>query len=193
MPDGMLTPYTKMDALGAFGQGLLSLSQNRKINPNQLLVAPQQPQQQPMPAVAPQSFSGVNESYTLPENGVDDAVARLMRAIGHVESGNKYSIMGPRTRTGDRAYGQYQIMGANIPSWTREVLGYSMTPDEFLQNPQAQDAVARAKLGGYLNRYGNINDAASMWFSGRPFKNNIARDVLGTSVPQYVNMVSQNY
>jgi len=194
MADGLLTPFSRGDALGAFGLGLLNMSQDKPVNPAQALSMwsmnngaknDQTPQAQP--------FQGINPSYTLPMNSTDDAVTRLMRSIGHLESGNRYTELGPRTRTGDRAYGQYQVMGANIPSWTKEVLGVAMTPEQFLQDQSAQDAVARAKLGGYLNKYGNINDAASMWFSGRPYKNNLAKDVLGTSVPQYVATVNRYY
>jgi len=191
----MLSPFSQGDAMSAFGLGLLNLSQDQKVNPAQNLAlwrmfgqnGANNTQSQAQP------FQGTNPSYTLPVNSTDDTVTRLMRSIGHLESGNRYTELGPRTRTGDRAYGQYQVMGANIPSWTKEVLGVEMTPEQFLQNQQAQDAVARAKLGGYLNKYGNINDAASMWFSGRPFKNNQAKDVLGTSVPQYVATVNRYY
>ena len=192
MANGMLTPYTKTDALSSLGFGLLNLLHNNNINPSQLLAlnrvfnAPQQPPNQ-------QQFTGTNPSYVLPMNQTDDAVSRLMNSVAKLESSGNYSALGPATKSGDRAYGMYQVMGSNIPSWTKEVLGYSMTPEQFLASKEAQDAVARAKLGGYLNKYGNINDAASMWFSGRPYKNNMARDVLGTSVPQYVNTVNRYY
>ena len=49
-------------------------------------------------------------------------------AIAKIESGGKYDMLGPVTKTGDRAYGKYQVMGANIPSWTKETLGREMTP-----------------------------------------------------------------
>ena len=71
---------------------------------------------------------------------------RLVYAIREQESDHRYDIRGAKTRSGDRAYGAYQVMGANIPSWTREVLGRSMTPEQFLADKGAQDQVARAKL-----------------------------------------------
>lgn len=119
-------------------------------------------------------------------------VDKLMNAISSVESGGRYDAMGPRTKSGDRAYGRYQVMGNNIPGWTKNALGESLTPDQFLNNPQAQDSVARHYLGQYLDKYGNPQDAASMWFSGRPARNNNSRDILGTSVPQYVNRVTRH-
>lgn len=106
-------------------------------------------------------------------------------AISSIESGGRYGLLGPMTRSGDRAYGRYQVMGANVPSWTREVLGRSMTPQEFLANPQAQDAVFNAKFGNYVQKYGPER-AARAWFAGEGGMNDPnRRDVLGTSVADY--------
>ena len=111
---------------------------------------------------------------------------RYLGALGTIESGNNYSALGPDTGKG-RAYGRYQVMDFNIPVWTKEVLGSPLTPDQFLRDRNAQDAVARAKFGQYVEQYGNPYDAASVWFSGRPMAEaGGASDVTGTSVPQYV-------
>lgn len=109
--------------------------------------------------------------------------------ITKIESGGKYQIVGPATKSGDHAYGRYQIMGNNIPRWTLEVLGKKMTPNEFLNDNNAQDQVFRAKSMQCYAQYGNWADCASMWFSGRPLRNNNAKDVTGTSVPKYVSIV----
>lgn len=112
---------------------------------------------------------------------------RYLNALGTIESSNNYGALGPRTESGNRAYGRYQVMDFNIPSWTQEALGQSMTPDQFLANKEAQDAVARYKFGQYVEKTGNPFDAASMWFSGRPMAQaGESSDVTGTSVPQYV-------
>jgi hypothetical protein len=70
---------------------------------------------------------------------------RIAAAHRQIESNGNYGALGPVVPSGqnrgDRAYGAYQVMGNNIPAWTKETLGYSMTPEEFLHNPQAQDAV----------------------------------------------------
>jgi hypothetical protein len=106
-------------------------------------------------------------------------------AISRIESGGRYDLQGPRTSSGDRAYGKYQVMGENIPQWTRDALGRSMTPSEFLANPQAQDAVFNHRFGGYVNKYGP-GGAARAWFAGEGGMNNPnARDILGTSVDSY--------
>lgn len=111
-------------------------------------------------------------------------------AIASIESSGSggYSAVGPRTKTGDRAYGRYQVMGANIPEWTRAVFGRAMSPQEFLANPEAQDRVFKHRFGGYVQKYGNPADAASAWFTGRPrsASSGQARDALGTSGNQYV-------
>ena len=103
-------------------------------------------------------------------------------AISRIESGGRYDLQGPVTSSGDRAYGKYQVMGENIPQWTRDALGRSMTKEEFLNDPAAQDAVFNHRFGGYVNKYGP-GGAARAWFAGEGGMNNPnARDILGTSV-----------
>lgn len=122
---------------------------------------------------------------TAPTQGYAANIANLSHAVKTVESGGNYQAVGPQTRTGDRAYGAYQVMGANIPQWTKEVLGQSLTPQQFLASTEAQDAVARAKLGQYANKYGP-EGAAKAWFAGEGGMNNPnATDALGTTVSNY--------
>ena len=117
---------------------------------------------------------------------------RYLNALGTIESSNNYGALGPRTESGNRAYGRYQVMDFNIPTWTKEVLGSPLTPQQFLRDRDAQDAVARAKFGQYVEQYGNPYDAASMWFSGRPMeKAGQSADVTGTTVPEYINRFAQ--
>lgn len=110
-------------------------------------------------------------------------------AIASIESAGSggYGALGPMTG-GDRAYGRYQVMGANIPEWTKAALGKSLTPDEFLADKSAQDAVFGHRFGSYLEKYGTPQDAASMWFTGRPAAAGAgAQDVLGTTGQGYVD------
>jgi hypothetical protein len=112
-------------------------------------------------------------------------------AIAGIESGGKYDALGPQTRTGDRAYGKYQVMGANVPEWTKAHLGRSMTPDEFLADPKAQDAVFQGQFGQYAQRHGP-EGAARAWFAGEGGMNDLGRkDQLGTSVGQYGQKFAQ--
>lgn len=111
------------------------------------------------------------------------------KAIQSIESsGGNYSLLGPVTKSGDRAYGAYQVMGNNIPEWTQRHLGRAYTPAEFLQDKDAQDRVFDGQFGSYVDKYGNPQDAASAWFTGGPLSTGANKhDVLGTSGSGYVN------
>lgn len=114
-------------------------------------------------------------------------MAAYRDAIASIESEGSggYKALGPKTKTGDRAYGRYQVMGANIPEWTKAALGKAMTPEEFLADPKAQDAVFDHRFGGYVKKYGP-EKAARAWFGGPGAINKPgAKDVLGTSIAGY--------
>lgn len=112
------------------------------------------------------------------------ALPDFANAIAGIESGGRYDLLGPPTK-GDRAYGKYQVMGANVPEWTRAALGQPLTPEQFLASPEAQDAVFQHRFGQYVQKYGP-EGAAKAWFAGEKGMNNPnARDVLGTSVSGY--------
>lgn len=122
----------------------------------------------------------------------DEDLSYYLRPLAKIESGgekNPYAAIGPATKSGDRAYGKYQIMGANVPSWTKEALGRAMTPQEFLADQKAQEETAKHRFGQYLSQTGAPEEAAAMWFGGPGYKKHAnARDVLGTSIPQYQAM-----
>jgi hypothetical protein len=128
------------------------------------------------------------------EQPVDDRLDRTLGALRRIESGGRYDIVGPASRKGDRPYGAYQVMGANVPSWTEAALGRRMTPEEFLKDQSAQDATARHRAGLYMKQYDDPRQVASMWLSGKPMEKagNVA-DVLGTNVPKYVSMFDRYY
>jgi len=110
-------------------------------------------------------------------------------AIASIESAGSgdYKAIGPRTKKGNRAYGRYQVMDFNIGPWTERYLGRRLSPDEFLADPAAQDAVFNGEFGSYVSKYGNPYDAASMWFTGRPAKEGAgAADINGMTGAGYV-------
>lgn len=115
-----------------------------------------------------------------------DPIDQYLTALGQIESSGNYGALGPVTNGGDRAYGKYQVMGNNIPAWTKQALGSSLTPSQFLNDPNAQDAVAKHYFGNYLNQYGNPQDAASMWFSGTPLSQGAGRSDGYNTGSQYV-------
>lgn len=99
-------------------------------------------------------------------------------AIGKIESGGNYDAQGPVVQSGrfagQRAVGKYQVMEGNVGPWTKEVLGKEITADEFRKDKEAQDAVFDAKFGQLVEKYGNVQDAASAWHSGRPLAQAVA-------------------
>jgi hypothetical protein len=125
-----------------------------------------------------------------PGNGGSD-LDRAIGAISRIESGGNYSALGPQTNNGARAYGRFQVMDFNVGPWTERWFGRRLTPEEFRNSPEAQDAVFRGQFGMYMNRYGPAG-AASMWFTGRPNAPN-ARDILGTSGAEYVRRFLEGY
>lgn len=129
----------------------------------------------------------------LPGGVTADEATRLKAAISKIE-GN-YSSLGPiANASGDRAYGKYQVMGANIPAWTKEFLGKEMTPQEFLADHGAQDAVFMGKMTQYRNKHGSWEAAARAWFAGEGGMNDPNRkDVLGTTVEKYGRMFAEYY
>ena len=81
----------------------------------------------------------------------------LLRAIGGQESGGDYGATNSRTK----AFGKYQILPSNWPSWSRE----AGLPEGAEQTPENQEIVARYKLGEYLQKYG-AEGAAAAWYGG---------------------------
>lgn len=118
-----------------------------------------------------------------------------LEALSAIESSDNYEALGPIMQKGmykgDRAYGRYQVMGKNIPSWTKEILGREYTPEEFLKDTNAQDLVAAHRMNQSFEKYGTWEDAASVWFSGRPLaKAGEASDGYMTT-PAYVRKFSR--
>lgn len=130
------------------------------------------------PEYQKQSFNSV---------GGDTNIASIKQAISKIESSNNYRALSPVNRNGERAYGRYQVMASNIPAWTREALGQSLTPQQFLNSPEAQEATVEYQLSKIYQKYGNPDDVAAVWFSGRPLRGNTSTDITGTSVPKYVS------
>jgi hypothetical protein len=108
--------------------------------------------------------------------------------VARNESGGQrdpYSALGELSRRGDRAYGKYQVMGENVPKWTKQFVGREMTPEEFLADKDAQETVASGMGGKYLAKYGP-DGAARAWFAGEKGMNDPNRkDTLGTHVAEY--------
>ncbi len=85
----------------------------------------------------------------------------FLNAIVGQESGGNYNAINKDSG----ASGKYQIMPANIPQWSREALGRSVSLQQFRSSPKIQDAIASYMLRKYYNKYGAAG-AAVAWYAG---------------------------
>ncbi|MBN9022165.1 MAG: hypothetical protein J0H08_08750, partial [Rhizobiales bacterium] len=121
------------------------------------------------------------------------AAAAAIKTIESLGSGG-YGALGKVIANGDRAYGAYQVMGNNIASWTKAAIGYSMTNEAFLRSAEAQDKVFAHRFGLLVQQFGNVSDAASAWFTGRPLATGGAStDINGMSGNAYVDRFNKLY
>jgi hypothetical protein len=155
----------------------------------------------------PPSVLGAGGKPVLPDaQGVYGSDAVMMpptgqpdygKAIAGIETGgqkNPYATVGPANGKGQRPIGKYQVMDFNVGPWTQEILGKAMSPQEFAASPEAQEAVFKGKfVDQYLKQTGNPQDAASMWFTGKPLAQGAGRqDTLGTTGQAYVDKFNAN-
>jgi hypothetical protein len=92
---------------------------------------------------------------------------------------------------GQKAMGTYQIMPGNLKEWSTEaakagVIPGPVTEDEFMKNEDLQEKIARFKVKQLLDKYHNMTDVRSVWFTGRPFKEAHGRSDTHHTVEQYV-------
>lgn len=115
-------------------------------------------------------------------------MAPYRAAIASIEAPG-YGTIGPTHPKYGRALGQYQVMESNLPQWSQKALGRVVSAEEFLATPAIQDAIFDDQFRDSIKRYGTPQDAASVWFTGRPTTNKsaaTAKDSLGTSGADYV-------
>jgi hypothetical protein len=101
------------------------------------------------------------------------------KAIANNESGGNYNEIGPRVAaTGSHpagyALGKYQVMNYDLPNRPAAAGPPSMSEQEFLANPDAQEKQFAHEWGN-LRQSHSFADAASMWHSGVPLDQAIAQ------------------
>jgi hypothetical protein len=108
--------------------------------------------------------------------GADVTMDEAKAGIHSVESAdnpNPYADVGPTVKVGqyrgDHAVGKYQVMASDLPQKLADAGLPQMTEEQFKANPQAQELQFEHEFGGLLRKHGNFNDAASVWFTGRPY------------------------
>lgn len=141
-------------------------------------------------------FGGANDNYApgavtrVPLAAIGGNMSAYAAAIRSIESAGSggYSALGPVLKNGNQALGAYQVMKSNLPSWSQDALGKTLSPSQFLADPGAQDAIFEKQFGKYISKYSNPQDAASAWFTGGPLSTGAgAKDVLGTTGSVYVD------
>ena len=123
------------------------------------------------PLSAPPPYRTLDSDDGTNQLGFADPMSQYANITAKQEGDGSYDQVGPATADGDHAIGKYQVMSKNIPEWTGQILGTPMTADQFKNSPQAQEAVYRAKMGEYVNKYGP-EGAARAWIGGPGGVNN---------------------
>jgi len=133
---------------------------------------------------------GPKDSSTRGSEEVFGTVAKIVNAISMAESSGGKNTNHPLVKKGmykgQRAIGEYAIMPGNVSQWTKQALGYEMSVEDFKDNPDAQAYVTEYKINEYYNKYGTVEDAASVWFTGKPVREagNVSDGY--TTAPEYL-------
>ena len=113
--------------------------------------------------------------------------SQFMAGISAQESGGNYAAVNKQSG----ALGKYQVMPANVPAWSKQVLGYSITAAQFLKSPSLQEKIVSGILHGYFNKWG-ARGAAAAWYAG-PGNHNLDQSTAsqygGPSIKSYVDSV----
>lgn len=118
-----------------------------------------------------------------PTNTGKISLNSFLGAISGQESGGSYDVRNKDTG----AIGKYQILPSNWSAWAKE----AGLPANAPTTPANQEKVAQHKIQQYYNKYGNWEDVASAWYSGRPLSK-VAADAKQGDYPtirSYVNSV----
>lgn len=107
-------------------------------------------------------------------------LSHFMYAVGRVESGGSYTA---RNQVSG-AYGKYQIMPSNWPSWAEAYLGDRNAP----QSPTNQETVAAGKMTSLYWSLGSWRRVAYWWLTGSK-----ATTGWSTYATSYVNKVMGLY
>lgn len=150
-PDGLVYENSTR---GRGGKQATPLSQWGKID-----LVGRLPQSAASPAVRPELTTG-------------GGLTGFLNAVAAQESGHDYSARNSRTG----ALGKYQIMPQNLDGswngraarknfgWDFDALGFDITPQQLLANPQWQEKIARHQLSRAYGQYGAAG-AARWWYS----------------------------
>lgn len=119
---------------------------------------------------------------------------QFMWAISSQESGGRkdeYSVVNAYG-----AVGKYQVLKSNVPGWSKQVLGYSISWQKFRDSPKLQEQIVRGILKGYYDKWG-ARGAAAAWYAG-PGNHDLDQSTRsqpgGPSIKGYVDsVISKSY
>ena len=105
------------------------------------------------------------------ESSLPTDISAFRQAIVGKESGGNYDAVNPDSG----ALGIGQVMPENVGPWTKQYLGKSLTPEQFLKDRAAQDAVVNGRFNDMLKDQAAagfsgeqmIRRAAAVWYSGK--------------------------
>ena len=98
---------------------------------------------------------------------------KVKSALIPEEGSGSYTQLGPVVPGRGQAVGKYQVMPENVGPWTKQYLGREMTPEEFRNDPAAQDKLFEGRMMDRFNHFGNWRDVISEWHSGLPYNDAI--------------------
>lgn len=132
----------------------------------------------------PEKIAEEATPYTIKSSTGNVTLDRLRIAIIGKESGGQFGVVNPDS--GALGYGQ--VMPENLPSWSKAALGRSLTPREFLRNPELQIKIINHRMKQTLMQLqaaGYSGDTlirrfAAIWYSGNG-------DLMNSTRPQYSN------
>lgn len=129
------------------------------------------PQLKPL-FLSQQSYNRINRGM----EQISGSVPNLMKAIGFQESSGNYKADNPDAYGKDNpALGKYQILWSNVKAWSKQYgMPHPGTKDDFKNNPQYQETLARKAFEGYFktaasktdNRDDMIRMVAAAWYGG---------------------------
>jgi hypothetical protein len=105
----------------------------------------------------------------------------FMKALAHVESGGSYTARNKQTG----AFGKYQIMPANWPSWAAKYLGNAAAA----QTPENQEKVAKGRILDFYKQLGDWRAVAHAWLTGPNKDSNLNPSGWSASSTKYVDNV----
>tara|TARA_Y100000401_G_scaffold48680_1_gene37855 strand:+ start:4825 stop:7584 length:2760 start_codon:yes stop_codon:yes gene_type:complete len=135
------------------------------------------------------------ETFSVAARGSENEFDRFVDSLMFNE--NQWRDPTRENDAGSGATGLGQIMEDNIKLWSKEILGYEMTKDEFKANPEAQITIIRAKLKQYHNKYilrgespdEAIRKAAADWYAGPSWETNYGPNFHNSEHKQVYNGV----